>query len=238
MTLIYIDKLIINTNSESFDLNNLISEKKKESTVSSEKAEPTDTKELLVEENKNNDIEKKPNNVVSMASFRKEKGSKKRSNISILRKELFIEVMNDLTKQPSDYIKKCEIISEITSRVHDNKELRDVVINSYDKEGVLSNSDYGWNSFIIDPEAKIPDSFEYTKVMAKLCLDEYLKKYDECGNLSFMSDPNLDEETKNNFFKGHKTFYNCVDYVFSQDISTLVSDGKIKRVEYGVYSLA
>lgn len=65
-----------------------------------------------------------------------------------------------------------------------------------------------------------------------------LKKYDECGDLSFMSDPSLDEETKNNFFKGYKTFYNCVDYVFSQDISTLVSDGKIKRVEYGVYSLA
>lgn len=248
---LYVDKLIINTNGQDFNLDNLFSGVTKEepniAPISSEKNEVDNMEKLkenllkIAEENKENIVDNKSNNsnnVVSMAQFKKRKTSKKRSTFSIKRKELFLEVMKELTKQPSDCFKKSTIMTEINSKIYDNKYLRDKITQSYYLEGVMENAGLHWDPTIDDPNAHNPESLNSVRIMAKLCLDTYLEMYDACGNLSFLlDDKNLDDETRENYYKGYNLLYSCVDYVFSQDIKTLIEDGKIKKVNYSVYAL-
>lgn len=236
---LYVDKLIINTNGQDFNLGNLFSGVTKEepniAPISSEKNEADN-----MEKHKENIVDNKSNNSneVPMDQFKKRKSSKKRSNFSIKRKELFLEVMKELTKQPSDSFKKSTIITEINSKIYDIKYLRDKIIESYYLEGVMENAKFHWDPTIDDPNAHNPKSLNSVRIMAKLYLDTYLEMYDACGNLSFLSDDkNLNAETRENYCKGYNLLYSCVDYVFSQDIKTLIEDGKIKKVDYSVYAL-
>lgn len=178
----------------------------------------------------------KDSRFTTMAQIKRRKLSRKKS-ITLVREELFLETMNELTKQPSDSIKKEYIVEGIIPKLLKHLALRNKIILNYDKDPILNHAGFYWDGTLHDPDAKNPESLKSVIVTSKLYLDFFLEKYDECGDLSFLTDNDIDDDIKEYYVIGYKMFAGCVSYEIQQDITSLSNSGKIKRVSYGHYSL-